>query len=101
MGINRLLIDRRISGFWHGHTENRPGETPGQGRAGGRHRRARDQGRKPAATCAVATVAAVSALVERVGWSQLDITTLLPRRDAQPRSRQPGSANCQQNISSF
>jgi len=41
MGINRLLIDSRISGFWHGHTktgqerrrdrEERAGHTAGPG----------------------------------------------------------------------
>jgi len=61
MGINRLLIDSRISGFWHGHTktgqerrrdrEEQAGHTAGRGATDASLQRR-----------AVATVAVVSAI---------------------------------------
>jgi len=49
MGINRLLIDSRIQGFWHGHTKtSRDKRRTGRSGGGGGHTPP-DQGRQPTA----------------------------------------------------
>ena len=74
MGIKRLLIDSRIQGgwtVWYGHTKTGPDRR--RDREEGRPRATpvtAGSGSQPAAACSgLMTVAAVSALVERIGWS--------------------------------
>jgi len=71
MGINRLLIDSRIQGgwtVWYGHTktglDRRRDREEGAVMGHARGCRVRD-----ASLQGLMTVAAVSALVERIGWS--------------------------------
>jgi len=65
MGINRLLIDSRIQGFWHSHTKT--SQDAGTGRRGA-HTTGPGMPACSGMCSSLMTVAAVSALVECIGW---------------------------------
>jgi len=74
MGIKRLLIDSRIqSGWtvWYGHTKTGPDRRQDreEGAATGVARGCRVRDASSSMCSGLMTVVAVSALVERVGWS--------------------------------
>jgi len=72
MGIKRLLIDSRIQGgwtVWYGHTKTGPDRR--RDKEEGAATKAAGSGTPACSSmCSgLMTVAAVSALVERIGWS--------------------------------
>jgi len=68
MGINRLLIDSRIQDFWYGHTKTGP-DRRWDREEGAWHAAGPGTPAYSGMCSGLMTVAAVSALVERVGWS--------------------------------